>query len=165
MNCEEINELLYDYTKNEASVREISAIETHLKECAACSSELAHIKGISSLLKASMEEPHPSILTNIRHSIRPEPKPGLAWMRPALAAAALFLAVTGVLLVSYPKNTEVADVPKEIEESYAVVESAYAAGPSGQSEEPREQDSGNYYGSGSSSYSGGYTPVSYIIGD
>jgi anti-sigma factor RsiW len=159
MNCEEVKELLYDYTKNEVSMPEISEIETHLKRCGACESELAHIKGISSLIKASMEEPHESVFLNISRSIRPALNKGLTWLKPALAAALVIFVAAGVYFYTRPAKVEIAEVPKEISESYAVVENTSADN----SAEEQAAEDGNTYEP--ASYSGGnYTPVSYILG-
>jgi anti-sigma factor RsiW len=159
MNCEEVKELLYDYTKNEVSMPEISEIETHLKGCEACESELAHIKGISSLIKASLEEPHESVFLNISRSIRPAVNKGLRWLKPALAAALVMLVAIGVYFYTRPAKVEVAEVPREISDSYAVVENTNYENDA----EEQSADDGNTYEP--ASYSGGnYTPVSYIIG-
>lgn len=167
MNCEEIRDLLYDYTKNEVSINEISEIETHLKNCPDCESELAHVKGISSLIKASMEEPHESIYLNISRSIKPAVRKALNLFKPALAAAlVLVVAGAGFILYNSPYKAEAADVPGELMAGYAVVDDSYLA----EEEQPAEEnpvtdaaDGGNY-ASDTQYYTGGYTPVSYIIG-
>lgn len=160
MNCDDIKEILYDYTKNEVSVKEISEIETHLEECSSCASELAHIKGISSIIKASIEEPHESVFLNISRNIKPAFRKTINWLKPALAAALVMLVAVGVYFYAIPEKTELAEVPKAIAESYAVVESNYL--------EETESENTDTYNDGSyapaSNYTGGYTPVSYIIG-
>lgn len=160
MNCEEVKELLYDYIKNEVSTPEISDIETHLKHCEACESELAHIKGISSLLKAAMEEPHESVYLNISRSLKPAAVKKIAWLKPALAAALVMIIAAGAYLYTLPKKSELAEVPKAIVESYAVVENTYVE--EEEAEDAAASDEGTY--AATSNYTGGYTPVSYIIG-
>jgi anti-sigma factor RsiW len=159
MNCEEARELLYDYTKNEISTPEISEIETHLKACEACESELAHIKGISSLIRASMEEPHGSVWLNISRSIRPAINRGLRWLKPALAAALVMIVTAGIYFYSRPAKAEVAEVPREIVDSYNVVENTGAAN---SSEEQAVEEENTYEPASYSS--GNFTPVSYIVG-
>ena len=160
MNCEETRELLYDYTKNEVSTPEISEIETHLERCEACESELAHIKGISSIIKASMEEPHESVWLNISRSIRPAINKGLNWLKPALAAALIMVVAAGVYIYSIPGKPEVASVPKEIVDSYNVVENTGTAG--GAEEQTAEEENNTYEPASASG--GNYTLVNYIIG-
>lgn len=168
MNCTDTQELLYDYIKNEASVREISDIETHLKNCPACSSELAHVKGICSLLRASMEEPHDSVLLNISRSIRPEKAQRFAWFKPALAAASLLIAVgSGLLFYGRSPSIEMAEVPLEMAAGYAVVDDSMLEEPAQEAAagtDAESPDDGGYYAGNSGYYTGGYTPVSYIIG-
>lgn len=59
-DCEEIQELLYDYAENLLPVRQKTIVAHHLGKCAACSSkELSQIKQIISLLQNLPEEPLP----------------------------------------------------------------------------------------------------------
>jgi anti-sigma factor RsiW len=161
MNCEDTRELLYDYLKNEISTSEISDVESHLKRCESCESELAHIKGISSIIRASMEDPHESVFINISRSIKPAAaRISLNWLKPVLAFAIVMFVAIGVYFYTIPNKTEIAEVPEAISENYAVVENSYA--------EPEENEDSSYYNDNSyvtgSNYAGGYTPVSYIIG-
>ncbi len=167
MNCRETRELLYDYIKNEVSINEISEIESHLKNCGDCESELAHIKGISSIIKASMEEPRKSVYLNISRGIRAASKKALNWFKPALAAAlVLVMAGAGILLYNRPYRADIADVHSEMLASYAMIDDSYYAEDYAETEEPAEtasEDTGTY-GSDTQYYTGGYAPVNYIIG-
>lgn len=170
MNCDEIRELLYDYTKNEVSIREISEIETHLKNCGDCESELAHIKGISSIIRASMEEPPKKIHRNISLGIRQAARNALNRFKPALAAAlVMVLAGTGFFLYNLPYKADIADVNKEMFASYAMIDDNYYTEETAEPEETTEiaeaagEDDGTY-GSDTQYYTGGYAPVNYIIG-
>ncbi len=171
MNCDEIKDSLYDYIRNELTVREISALETHLKSCASCASELAHVKGISSIIKASMEEPHPSVLQHIDGMVRPSrPRFFPAFLKPVLVAA-LFLMTAAAGLLYYanrPISVDASELPEEIALSYAVLENdffendTYVDDPAPKVN-TEDKDNGYYAGS-TQFYTGGYTPVSYIIG-
>lgn len=97
MNCKKTSAMLYDFTRNELSAPEMTAVETHLKSCPSCAVELTKVNGLRSYFKTGLQEPSSSVLANIRKSVSASKKPSLFMVfKPALAMAAAILLMVGL---------------------------------------------------------------------
>lgn len=123
MNCKNVTEVLYDYTRRELFADDAAAVEMHIKNCASCAEELKKLSKLSALLRADLKEPSPVILENIRKSLANIRRPKYFHvLKPALALAAGVLLLAGVFL--YPNIDKKAKLSNYIAEDYNITESA-----------------------------------------
>jgi len=105
MKCEELIELLPDYFQDDLPASARSTVEAHLRECAECSAQLSHWKGLAELPE---ETPSPRMrhrfdaMLSAYEEGRREHKvywPTVPWFRPSLASVAALL-ILGVGFVA-----------------------------------------------------------------
>lgn len=122
MKCEQVNELLYDYTKSEVDEAAVADIEKHLASCPACTSELGKITGLKALFKTGMADVPVNSMVKIREHME---KPAVIrlFFKPAMAAVAIFF-IAGTLLINgmAAKNRNMADLDQFLDDSYNVVD-------------------------------------------
>jgi anti-sigma factor RsiW len=121
MNCKKTSDMLYDFTRNELTAPEMTAVETHLKICPACALELEKVKNLRAYFKTGMREPSPAVLANIRKAV-PGPKQPVLFMifKPALAMAAAIMLLVGVF--SYKGIERKATLSNTLMEDYNLTE-------------------------------------------
>lgn len=111
IKCDEARELLSPWIDQETRADEQEALKLHLASCAACRQELAEMKKLSSLLRASLaanseEQRAPAEMAgDIMHALRreAEPKRMSAWKkRIAGMAATLALFLGSTALITTP---------------------------------------------------------------
>jgi anti-sigma factor (TIGR02949 family) len=101
--CERTRRCLDSYLANEMLAETRRGIERHLETCPACSAELAARTSLRGRLKAAVQrqEVPPGLDARLREALRhtkSRPRPPIAWMPWAAAAAVLFLAVATWLI-------------------------------------------------------------------
>ena len=97
MNCKKTSAMLYDFTRNELSKSEMTAVETHLKNCPSCAAELKKVNELRAYFKTGLREPSSLVLTNIRTAVSSLKKPSFFMVfRPALAMAAVIMLMVGI---------------------------------------------------------------------
>jgi anti-sigma factor RsiW len=123
MNCGDVKVLLYDYLRHELSAGESNAVKSHLKDCALCAEELGKLTRLSRLFKASLREPSPAILANIRKHM-----PSGRWsifpvvLKPAFAMAAAIMLLAGVFL--YPSLDRNSKISNTLADDYNITDTA-----------------------------------------
>jgi anti-sigma factor RsiW len=121
MRCEQVNELLYDYTKSEVDKHTSGEIKAHLGLCPACSAELEKIAGLKALFKTGMADVPARSMVKIREHMN-KPAALRLFFRPALAAIAV-LFIAGTLLINgIIANNRNSDLDQFLDDSYNVVD-------------------------------------------
>lgn len=101
MTCREVRDRLAEYQLGGLDAEERTAIETHLSGCASCRAEAEALARLDALLTPMDPVEAPAELWGeIEARLRPRREPWWRWVaqwpRPALAAAAVFLAAIGL---------------------------------------------------------------------
>jgi|GEM_PF-1821316 hypothetical protein len=121
MECKNVRELLYDYTKNETAGAVTADIKGHLASCTACSTELKNIMDLKNIFKAGLADVPVNSIVAIREHMK-KPAALRLFLKPVFAVAAVFL-IAGTLLingvVSYNKSAELDDF---LDDSYKIVD-------------------------------------------
>lgn len=108
MNCNEANQLLWDYHDRRLIKELDAALENHLHSCNACKQKLRHITSVTEMIKEErMKTPDPFFVAKVMdriHENTAEPErlrllSVFTSIRPELAAMAVFLSIaTGIFL-------------------------------------------------------------------
>ncbi len=112
-NCEEIRNLLPDYSVGAITAYDQLLVEQHLSNCAGCSAELMALERVGALLHATLLEPAPDLWYSIKRELSPRHQ-GLrigdlvAWFGThrfqSAAAAMLMTAAIGAWLLVVPQQ-------------------------------------------------------------
>ena len=123
MNCKNTIGKLYDYSRNELSGNDKSAVENHLKECPSCAEELKKLALLSALFKSGLREPSPAVLAGIKKRLSAGRHPLFSViLRPALAMAAAVFLLAGVFL--YPILDRKTKLSNTLIDDYNITETA-----------------------------------------
>jgi hypothetical protein len=106
MNCENISSALIAYLDGRANARERSAVEAHLKLCAACRERADEFRRLWNVMaEAPAVEPSLGFDARLREKIAAEPRPRLwAWLSPSprFAAAMVLLVAMSIWISRRP---------------------------------------------------------------
>lgn len=109
MNCRHLAGILPELISGELEISTAQLAEEHIRSCPSCAAErAAYADALCALAQPRAMLEAPAELDRLEI---PQPSRGFAWLRPALATAALAAVMAGVMLMPRPHNPIVSQSP------------------------------------------------------